>query len=150
MGPSSFLLNFYERRTTRYVALLIGQKAFIRRGEEVLVVFDPVLGLDFPGGRIKTGETDPGAALKREVQEETSLTVYIESPFAVWFRKVPAHARKSAGEEIYIVGFRCKYLSGEVSLSGDHDSYRWVRKETYRELDDGSEYFRALQKYFEE
>ncbi len=36
----------------------VGQKAFIRRGEEMLVIFDPVPGLDFPGGRITTGEIE--------------------------------------------------------------------------------------------
>ncbi len=130
--------------------LYVGQKAFIRRGDEVLVMFDPVLGLDFPGGRIATGETDLAAALRREVKEETDLVIEVENPFTVWFRKVPAHALKSAGEEIYIVGFRCRYLSGTVSLSEDHSAHRWVTKGNYRELDDGTDYFRALQKYFEE
>ena len=31
----------------------IGQKAFIEKGGKVLVLFDPGLGLDFPGGRSK-------------------------------------------------------------------------------------------------
>lgn len=130
--------------------LYVGQKAFIGRGEEVLVIFDPVWGIDFPGGRLAANETDPILALNRETKEETGLAVEVGDPFTVWFRKVPMHALKNAGAEIYLVGFRCRYISGEVSLSGDHDSYRWVTKETYRELDDVSEYFRALQKYFEE
>jgi hypothetical protein len=36
----------------------VGQKAFIEKDGEILVLNDPLEGLDFPGGKIQVGETD--------------------------------------------------------------------------------------------
>jgi 8-oxo-dGTP diphosphatase len=126
----------------------VGQKAFIRKGDKVLVLFDPVFGLDFPGGKIQTIDADILAALKREVKEETGLDVKIGDPFTTWTWKVPEGAHRNAGKEIYLIGFRCEYISGEVRLSDEHNSYRWVSEKTYREIDDKSDFFHALEKYF--
>ena len=49
---------------------------------------------------------------------------------------------------MYLIGFRCKYRKGEVKLSNEHDKFLWVDKNDFREVDDGSAYFRALEKYF--
>ncbi len=38
----------------------VGQKAFIEKDGKVLVLFDPIEGLDFPGGKIKEGEAKEG------------------------------------------------------------------------------------------
>ncbi len=127
----------------------IGQKAFIEKNGKVLVLFDPQLGLDFPGGKIQVGENDFDEALRREVREETGLEIEINSPFHRWYYDFPAKHR-NAGKQVYLIGFRCFYRSGEVHLSDEHNKFQWVSKEDHRSLDDGSEYFRALQKYFEE
>jgi len=120
----------------------VGQKAFIEKDGEVLVVYFENGWLDLPGGRIDEGETDIIAALRREVREETSLEIEIGSPFVTWL---------SRGKAVYLVGYRCRYVSGDVRLSEEHASYRWVNATTYRELDDqDSEPFRALQRYFED
>lgn len=55
----------------------VGQKAFIRKGDEVLVIHDPIEGLDFPGGKIQVGEENTFESLKREVREETGLEIQI-------------------------------------------------------------------------
>ena len=54
------------------------QKAFIKKGEEILVLNDPSEGLDYPGGKIQRGEKDFIDALKREVLEETKLEIKIK------------------------------------------------------------------------
>jgi 8-oxo-dGTP diphosphatase len=118
----------------------VGQKAFIERDGELLLVFFPNGWLDFPGGRIEEGERDLTASLKREVVEETALEIEVGHPFATWLSRVAA---------VYLVGYRCRYLSGEVVLSEEHGSYRWVGAESYREFDDGSPPFEALRTYFE-
>lgn len=114
----------------------VGQKAFIKKGDEILLLIDPVLGMDFPGGKIQEGETDLLASLRREVREETQLEIEIGDPFATssyTFR--PDH--RYAGKTIFFVGYECQYLGGEVVLSDEHTAYHWVNKETYKQFDKG-------------
>lgn len=135
----------------------VGQKAFIEKDGKVLVLFDS-LGLDFPGGKIQEGEAIMGrpeslsGSLKREVLEETSFEIEVGQPFAVWYTEFPEGSR-NFGKVVYIVGFRCRYISGELTLSDEHQSFKWVDKDTYKELEDlgdfSDDYFGALRKYFE-
>ena len=131
----------------------IGQKAFIEKDGKVLVLFDPVDGLDFPGGKIQEGEAiDADASslvmsLKREVVEETDLEIEVFDPFAVWDHEFPKEHR-NYGKVVYLVAFKAKYISGDVKLSDEHDNFEWVNKEDYQAVDDGSDYFDVLEKYF--
>lgn len=127
--------------------MYVGQKTFIDKNGKVLVLMDPKLGLDFPGGKIQEGETDFDKSLKREVREETSLEIELGNPFVQWFIEFgPNH--RNVGKKAYLVGFRCTYLSGEIVLSDEHSEYEWIDRETYKKFDDGSNYFKALEKYF--
>jgi 8-oxo-dGTP pyrophosphatase MutT (NUDIX family) len=119
----------------------VGQKAFIDRDGRVLVVFFPNGWLDFPGGRIDEGERNLVDALKREVREETSLEIEVGEPFATWLGRE---------NTVYIVGYRCRYVSGEVVLSHEHIDYQWVDASNFQELKDKrSAPFEALRKYFD-
>ena len=132
----------------------VGQKAFIEKDGQVLILGDPVEGLDFPGGKIQEGEARDGDAssliepLKREVREETGLEIEVLNPFHVWYHEFPKSSR-NYGKVVYLVAFKCKYVSGDVKLSDEHDKYQWVNKENYKEVDDGSDFFDVLEKYFE-
>ena len=42
----------------------VGQKAFIEKEGKVLILHDPVEGLDFPGGKIQEGEAQGRGRLK--------------------------------------------------------------------------------------
>lgn len=132
----------------------VGQKAFIEKDEKVLVLFDPVEGLDFPGGKIQEGEAvDADASslvlsLKREVIEETGLEIEVYNPFAVWYHEFPK-THRNYPKVVYLVAFKAKYISGDVKLSEEHNNFRWVDKNNYKEVDDGSDYFDVLEKYFE-
>ncbi len=126
----------------------VGQKAFIEKGGQVLVLIDPDLGLDFPGGKIQEGEADFDVSLKREVKEETDLDIKVGDPFTRWFFKF-RKGHRNEGKEVYLVGFRCSYVDGEVKISEEHSEFKWVNKNNYGTLDDKSGYFRALRKYFE-
>jgi len=110
----------------------IGQKAFIEKNGELLILRDPRMGLDLPGGKIIEGETDLIASLKREVSEETMLEIDVGRPFYTWFYTIPIDSgHRSAGKKIFTVGYKCTYISGDVSLSSEHDWSTWVNKDTY-------------------
>lgn len=132
----------------------VDQKALIEKDGKVLVLNDPVEGLDFPGGKIQEGEAKEGdtsgliRALQREVREETGLEITVGEPFAVWYHEYsPQH--RNYPKKSYLIAFKCTYLSGEVTLSDEHDGFTWVDKTSYAELDDGGEYFAVLKKYFQ-
>ena len=127
--------------------LFVGQKAFIDKEDSVLILNDPKLGLDFPGGKIQVGEDNLEQSLKREVLEEANLNIEVGDPFTNWYIEFhPEH--RNWGKKVYLVGFRCKYLSGEVKISDEHNKFNWVDKSDFKKFDDGSDYFRALEKYF--
>jgi 8-oxo-dGTP diphosphatase len=125
----------------------VGQKAFIERDGEVLVLINMSnLKLDFPGGKIQEGEDNFDEALKREVREETDLEIEIGEVFTRWsFTLEYGH---NVGKKVFLVGFKCKYKSGEVKISDEHNGYKWVNKDNYKELKSESNYFKALEKYF--
>lgn len=77
---------------------------------------------EFPGGRIKFGES-PETALEREIYEETGLNAKIDhvthaSSFTV-----------SENRHIIVITYLCKSNKDMVSLSSEHGDYMWVRPE---------------------
>jgi 8-oxo-dGTP diphosphatase len=127
----------------------VTQKAFINKNGQILILNDPTLGLDLPGGKIQEGETDLIASLKREVEEETNLEIEVISPFITWYFKVPDNIEhRNVGKIVFVVGYKCKYLSGELKLSEEHDSFTWVNKDNYKKFKRDWEAYTALEKYF--
>ena len=125
--------------------LFVGQKAFIDKNGEILVLTDPKLGVDLPGGKIKGGEVDLTGALKREVKEETGLEIEIKEPFITWMIEFPPDHRNQG--KVFLVAYKCKYVSGKVVLSSEHTEYKWVNKDNYQKLPkDG--HFPTVEKYF--
>lgn len=123
----------------------VGQKAFISKNSEVLVL-EAGNGLDFPGGKIQEGEFDFEESLKREVKEETGLEISVGEPFVVWY--LIGHKGKHEGKIIFLVGYKCKFNGGKVIISDEHLNFEWVNKDNYQKLDDSGMYFKALEKYF--
>jgi 8-oxo-dGTP diphosphatase len=70
-------------------------------------------------GRIPLGE-EPLEAVKREILEESSLTVKVEpQPFTAY-----QATRKDL--PMMVIVYRAHYVSGEVILSEEHDDYAWL------------------------
>ncbi len=67
----------------------VGQKAFIQKGSEVLVLHSPGLRLDYPGGKIQVGETDLTAS--RWVSKDTYHEVDDGMPHVEILRKYFTH-----------------------------------------------------------
>jgi len=77
---------------------------------------------EFPGGRIKFGES-PETALEREVYEETGLNVKV---------KQITHASSFVMTEtkhLVVIVYLCSASHDFVSLSTEHGDYMWVRPE---------------------
>jgi len=130
---------------------LVGQKAVIKKGRQILLLHDPKFDSpDLPGGKIQQGEKDFLRALQREVSEETGLKIKINEPFTTGYFLIPKNSRHpSAGKEIFLIYYRCEYQEGEIKLSKEHDWYKWVDKNNYRHyLPKGNDIRKALDKYF--
>ena len=128
--------------------LYVDQKAFVEKDGKILVLHDPLLGLDFPGGKIQEGETDFAEALRREIREEVGIEVTVGKPLTTWHYTFPQNGHRNAGKEVYLVGFRCTYTSGEVVLSGEHTEFRWVDAGSYEQLKEWGGYYEVLRQYF--
>lgn len=77
---------------------------------------------DLPGGKLRHGE-DPLSALRREVLEETGISIIPVSPVRIW--------SFLEGEDTQFVGitFACRSMSSDVCLSAEHVSYQWLSRE---------------------
>jgi len=112
----------------------ISQKAFIEKDGELLLLHDPQIGVELPGGKVLENETDLRMSLQREVIEETGLIIDIGKPFHTWLYTIPSDiGHRSAGKRFLCVGYRCTYVSGDIKLSSEHDWYKWVNKDNYKE-----------------
>ncbi len=140
-------MTIHKLDTKMYVT----QKAFIHKKGKILVLRDPQhavkgqVGLDFPGGKYRWGKALQ-EELKREVAEETGLTINVSKPFISWTNL--GYKTKHKNINLFIVGYLCEYVSGKVILSNEHDKFEWVDEKNYRNWKENSPYFRALEEYF--
>ena len=116
--------------------LFVAMKAFIVHDGKVLILRESpkdtertnVGKYDVVGGRVKPGQRFDESLL-REIHEETGLAVKIGKPFHVdeWRPVV-------RGEPWQIVAafFECSTKSDAVTLSDEHDDYRWIDPHAYR------------------
>lgn len=98
-----------------------------------------------PGGRVEPGEAFLDG-LKREVMEETGLVITVDEPFFVgeWFPTI-----KGVPNQIVAIFFRCESSSRNVTLSSEHDEYKWVTLNESESLTMASPEHEVIEKYFE-
>ena len=84
-----------------------------------------------PGGRLNPGEPYMDG-LKREVMEETGLSVKIGKPIFVgeWFPVI-----KDVPNQIVAMYFICNPLDDEIVLSEEHDDYKWISEAELKDYD---------------
>ena len=84
---------------------------------------------EYCGGGLEHGE-DPQTAIIREYLEETGIVIRPVQLF---------QARTGFRDEkpLLNIGYICRYVSGEVILTAEHEDYRWVSREELKEIDFG-------------
>ncbi|MCK4764829.1 MAG: 8-oxo-dGTP diphosphatase MutT [Candidatus Aminicenantes bacterium] len=81
---------------------------------------------EFPGGKIRPGET-PEACLVRELQEEFSIETQIRQFF---LRSVHHYHDKS----IELISFLVEYKAGKFELH-DHEEIKWISRDELKNYD---------------
>jgi 8-oxo-dGTP diphosphatase len=82
---------------------------------------------EFPGGTVEFGE-DLRMCLKREVYEEMGIDVKVEESFD--YSSFVYNEYKN----VFLLGFRCKYLSGEIQKK-DISDFKWLTPEEMKNYD---------------
>jgi 8-oxo-dGTP diphosphatase len=80
---------------------------------------------DLPGGGVRFSETAE-KGLFREVGEETNIKVAL-------VRILNSYDAIRNDVHLTILTYLCKYISGEVTLSCEHDGYYWMTLSEMRE-----------------
>lgn len=125
--------------------------AFIRNEDKVLVAMRAADDSFLPGhweqvgGSLDWGE-EPSEGLIREVQEETGLSVEVIKPYYV------SQYIDEEEDSIIEITYICKVIgSAEVTLSSEHQQYRWVTVDELGSLEPiTSMVVKAVQKGFHE
>lgn len=77
-------------------------------------------------GRVDAGE-EPFDAVRREIAEESGLTVAVEP------RPLTSYQATRAGEPMMVIVYRAEYVSGEVVRSDEHDEHAWLSAAEFAE-----------------
>jgi 8-oxo-dGTP pyrophosphatase MutT (NUDIX family) len=125
----------------------VTQKALIKKDGKILILLKKNGNVDFPGGKIQEDDMSITDSLKRETEEETGLKIKVNKPFHTWHFTLP-QSHKNSGRKVFVIGYECDYVDGDITLSNEHGEYKWVDKTNYQSLDDGTVWYNALKEYF--
>src|SRR6202045_884875 len=106
--------------------------AIFRDGKILLVrrAKSPARGFySLPGGRVEFGET-LHTALRREIAEETALTIEIAG-LAAWREVLPT---TEGGGHFVILSFAAHWSAGEPALNEELDDFQWIAPDALGEL----------------
>ena len=109
----------------------VAVKGIIRRGDGKILIVKRSAGDDHKPGVWETvgggmeEAISPEENLKREIMEETGLSILVREPFNVFT------FTKDTGEFKLGITFICEYLGGEVKLSHEHTEFQWIEPKDF-------------------
>ncbi len=116
--------------TPKFVVGVIG---IIRKVDNILLMHRALTKSTNPekwepvAGKVEFKE-HPNDTLRREIKEESGLNVLInERPLAV------VQAMRGV-EPIILLYYLCDYVGGDVTLSKEHDAYKWANLQEFKTL----------------
>lgn len=101
---------------------------------------------EIPGGKVKKGEFFD-QALKREFMEETGLEINIDSLYNVIQNEYVACKTNEKVKSIQLI-MKVSSASDEVTISAEHDDYKWFTKDELKELIDNEMLSKAAMNSF--
>lgn len=112
---------------------VVGVTGIIRKADHILLMRRALTKSTNPGkwetvaGKVEFKE-HPNDTLHREIKEESGLNVLInERPLAV-------SQTMRGTEPMVLIYYLCDYVSGNVTLSKEHDAYKWVNPQEFKKL----------------
>ncbi|HEY4161383.1 MAG TPA: NUDIX domain-containing protein [Candidatus Saccharimonadales bacterium] len=111
-------------------------KALLFKDGKLLTLITPTGYLDFPGGRVDTGERDLTweESLEREVAEELGADLRIKVGETAFVTK-RAYTSGGTAYAVAAIYFWAEYQSGQVALSDEHAHFEWVNPATLATAD---------------
>ncbi len=105
--------------------------AIILDGERVLVTqrsdeMPHPLKWEFPGGKLKPGETPEGCII-REIREELGVEISVR-------QLLPSVKHTYSNNSVKLIPFVCMIKQGDISLL-EHRSHRWVHRSELEQID---------------
>jgi hypothetical protein len=135
-GSMAYIMQSFEKYNSNSEpdSKRVAKVVMHRNGKVLLLVNEK--GYDLPGGHLKRGE-HPVAGLKREVYEETGLTLPTPDIKDMFFIK---------GNKRF---YSCPFVSDDVVLSDEHSSHEFVHINKLDSIDLSSDYRQAVIKALE-
>lgn len=97
---------------------------------------------EFPGGKLEQGQ-DLTHALEREVLEEAGIVVVPLTHIAYAYSEINIAGKYKGYTYILIVGI-AQHVNGKVTISNEHDGYKWVTEKEALQMDIRDEIRKAL------
>jgi ADP-ribose pyrophosphatase YjhB (NUDIX family) len=116
----------------------VAVKIFLQNEKgELLITKDCFGDWDIPGGRLRENDFDTPLenVVERKMHEELGDGIVYRLGGVVLFMRHERNEILSSGERetrrIFAIGYRAKYIGGEIQLGESHAEYKWVDIKTF-------------------
>lgn len=114
---------------------LISQKAVIENRNKFLVLKSSFNNKwELPGGLLEISE-NLNSGLKREVKEETNLTISIDKVIYLYphiHKNFQLFDGRKVQARILEIFYHCKLVSGKIKLSEEHTEHEWITRQEFK------------------